>query len=135
MARIRSNIQLYIIGTMILLAGLFSCHRKHVFDVDQMMDSKIKFDVQQLDKDGLTGPEDGKRSISYEFCIPDTRIYREKVKKIDPTLIFTKSMGRSMCDRTQVLCMGNTHQPNAVKVLRKLSSLSYVEKITETYFE
>jgi len=115
---------------------LFSaCSKKRAFNVDNIMESKIKFDLTQLDKDGLSGPDDGKRSISYEFCIPDNKINRDKVKKIDISIQFTKAMGRSMCGKNQILCMGNTHQPNSVKVLERLSKLTYIEKITETYFE
>ncbi|KXK17023.1 MAG: hypothetical protein IT216_01705 [Saprospiraceae bacterium] len=117
---------------ILLLAG---CRDRKSFSIDNMINSKIKFDVSQLDKDGLAGSEDGKYSITYEFCIPDTRLYRDKVKKIDSTIVFTKSPGRSMCDKNQILCLGNTHQPHAVKVLNKLAGLSFVEKISETYFE
>ena len=33
---------------------------------------KITFDMSRLDKDGLYGPPNGKRALSYEFCIPKT---------------------------------------------------------------
>ncbi len=111
------------------------CTKKKAFSVDNMMESKIKFDISQLDKNGLTGPEDGKRSIAYEFCIPDNKINRDKVKKIDRTVQFTRAMGRSLCSKNQVLCLGHTHQPNAQKVLLKLAELNYVEKIIETFYE
>ncbi|MCO6460605.1 MAG: hypothetical protein J5I59_04320 [Saprospiraceae bacterium] len=128
------NLRFYTL-LLIIMAIYAACNSHKTFTVDEMMDSKIKFDLNQLDKDGLAGEEDGKHSISYEFCIPDNKMSRDKVKKIDTTIIFTKSMGRSMCDRNQILCLGNTHQPHAVKVLRKLAELKFVEKITETYFE
>ena len=125
-----------IVVSILVFSMLFSaCSKKRAFNVDNIMESKIKFDLTQLDKDGLSGPDDGKRSISYEFCIPDNKINRDKVKKIDKSIQFTKAMGRSMCGKNQILCLGNTHQPNAVKVLERLSKLTYIEKITETYFE
>jgi len=125
-----------IVVSILVFSMLFSaCSKKRAFNVDNIMESKIKFDLSQLDKDGLSGPDDGKRSISYEFCIPDNKINRDKVKKIDISIQFTKAMGRSMCGKNQILCMGNTHQPNSVKVLERLSKLTYIEKITETYFE
>jgi len=125
-----------IVVSILVFSMLFSaCSKKRAFNVDNIMESKIKFDLTQLDKDGLSGPDDGKRSISYEFCIPDNKINRDKVKKIDISIQFTKAMGRSMCGKNQILCMGNTHQPNSVKVLERLSKLTYIEKITETYFE
>ena len=123
------------IPILVSLVLLSACSKKRAFNVDNIMESKIKFDLTQLDKDGLSGPDDGKRSISYEFCIPDNKINRDKVKKIDISIQFTKAMGRSMCGKNQILCMGNTHQPNSVKVLERLSKLTYIEKITETYFE
>ncbi len=123
---------LFCILLSVLLSG---CHDRKPYSVENMINSKIKFDVGQLDKEGLAGGEDGKYSITYEFCIPDTKTYRGKVKKIDNTVVFTNSPGRSMCGKNQILCMGNTHQPNAVKVLNKLSALSFVEKINETFFE
>jgi len=133
--RNKSNKFALILFALLPLLLFSSCNRKKAFTVDNMMESKIKFDLDQLDSDGLTGADDGKRSISYEFCIPDNKLNRDKVKKIDKTIQFTKAMGRSMCGKNQILCMGHTHQPNAVKVLSRLAELNYVEKITETYFE
>ncbi|MBK6373232.1 MAG: hypothetical protein IPO45_09020 [Saprospiraceae bacterium] len=124
-----------VVSILVFLMLFSACSKKRAFNVDNIMESKIKFDLTQLDKDGLSGPDDGKRSISYEFCIPDNKINRDKVKKIDISIQFTKAMGRSMCGKNQILCMGNTHQPNSVKVLERLSKLTYIEKITETYFE
>ncbi|MBK9397333.1 MAG: hypothetical protein IPN55_08910 [Saprospiraceae bacterium] len=124
-----------VVSILVFLMLFAACSKKRAFNVDNIMESKIKFDLTQLDKDGLSGPDDGKRSISYEFCIPDNKINRDKVKKIDISIQFTKAMGRSMCGKNQILCLGNTHQPNAVKVLERLSKLTYIEKITETYFE
>ncbi len=124
-----------VVSILVFLMLFSACSKKRAFNVDNIMESKIKFDLSQLDKDGLSGPDDGKRSISYEFCIPDNKINRDKVKKIDISIQFTKAMGRSMCGKNQILCLGNTHQPNSVKVLERLSKLTYIEKITETYFE
>ena len=124
-----------VVSILVFLMLFSACSKKRAFNVDNIMESKIKFDLTQLDKDGLSGPDDGKRSISYEFCIPDNKINRDKVKKIDISIQFTKAMGRSMCGKNQILCLGNTHQPNSVKVLERLSKLTYIEKITETYFE
>jgi len=124
-----------VVSILVFLMLFSACSKKRAFNVDNIMESKIKFDLTQLDKDGLSGPDDGKRSISYEFCIPDNKINRDKVKKIDKSIQFTKAMGRSMCGKNQILCLGNTHQPNSVKVLERLSKLTYIEKITETYFE
>lgn len=124
-----------LIFPVVALCLLPSCYTNKPYSLKDLQESKIKFDLYQLDKDGLAGPEDGKRSITYEFCIPDMMHAREKVMKIDTSIIFTHSPGRSMCTGTQVLCMGNTHQPKAKKKLIRLSKLDFVEKISETYFE
>jgi hypothetical protein len=59
---------LYILS--ICFIGMFyACNTQKKYSIDSMMSSKIKFDLNQLDKDGLAGTEDGKHSISYEFCI------------------------------------------------------------------
>ena len=39
-------------------------------DVTMRTQQKITFDVTSLDQDGLYGPPNGKRALSYEFCIP-----------------------------------------------------------------
>lgn len=51
---------------------------------------KVAFDLSRLDADGLEGPADGKRSLSYEFCIPAHVNTARQVMYIDPTAIVYK---------------------------------------------
>jgi len=91
---------------------------------------KIGFDLDQLDELGLYGPEDGKRSRSYEFCVPNDLAAIATVQSIDPTLmLYPQSPGRIGCDETQVLAIGETHQPNYREVLINLASLDTIARI------
>lgn len=93
---------------------------------------KIRFDLDQLDESGLYGPENGKRSLAYEFCIPYIMEEIEAVQDIDPTVIvYLHSPGRVGCDDVEVLAIGHTHQPNYRDVLRSLADLDSVERIEQ----
>jgi len=97
---------------------------------------KVTFDVRQLDKDGLYGPPNGKRALSYEFCIPNTEGHKAEVKRIDSTIrFFTRSPGRIRCDKSECLCIGTTYQKDFKRVLQSLASLEYVKVINECFFE
>jgi len=97
---------------------------------------KVAFDLDRLDEDGLVGPPDGKRALSYEFCIPPSEECKELVSSIDPTVEFMcGSPGRIGCYPDECLCIGSTHQENYRDVLRKIAELPYVEKIDEAVFE
>jgi len=94
---------------------------------------KVTFDVAALDVEGLTGPPGGKRSIAYEFCIPEAR--EGEVKAIDPTVNTQKAPDRSGCGAGQLLAIGTTHQPNHKKILARLAALDYVTRISECFYE
>jgi len=97
---------------------------------------KVTFDISGLTKDGLRGPPDGRRAVSYEFCIPNTDVAKAKVKAIDPTVKFMAgSRGRIGCTRDQCLCIGSTHQKDFKSVLRALAELPFIERIDECFFE
>ena len=98
--------------------------------------SKIRFDLDRLDADGLQGPPDGLRALHYEYCIPDQADAMHKVIAIDPRLqIQRNSPGRIGCDEGELLCLGDTHQPNYRTVLQRLAALSIVREIRKTHFE
>jgi len=98
--------------------------------------AKVTFDLDRLDDDGLFGPPDGRRAVSYEFCIPPSEECKELVSSIDPTVeIMCGSPGRIGCFPDECLCVGSTHQENFREVLRTIAELPYVEKIDETFFE
>ena len=99
-------------------------------------DSKICFDLNRLDDQGLQGPRDGLRALHYEYCIPDRPEAVRAVSAIDPTLEIRRgSPGRIGCGSEEVLCLGHTHQPNYGTVLRQLAELPMVREICEAFFE
>lgn len=97
---------------------------------------KIQFDLDQLDEQGLYGPEDGKRSLSYEFCVPYNQASIATVQAIDPTLIlYLQSPGRVGCGQGEMLAIGHTHQPNYRQVLTNLANLDAIERIEQFWGE
>lgn len=96
----------------------------------------IDFDLGRLNDSGLHGPQDGLRSMDYEFCIPASLTYQEAVAGIDPSARFMgHSRGRIGCGPAQVLVLGNTHQPGYREVLETLAALPYVDRISQAFFE
>lgn len=98
--------------------------------------SKMAFDLNRLDADGLYGPAGGKRSLSYEFCIPADVDAVQEVISIDSTaIVYKESPGRLQCGNGQYLVVGDTHQSNYLLTLNRLVGLEYVKRITEAHFE
>ena len=96
---------------------------------------KIELDLTKLDANGLRGPVDGKVSVAYEFCIPNTAKYKAQVKAIDPGVrLMPGSRGRIGAGKDQCLCVGETGA-NYRTVLNRLAALSYVKRIVECHFE
>ncbi len=97
---------------------------------------KINFDLSQLDNEGLYGPDDGKQSLSYEFCIPANADNITQVLSIDPTaIVYRQSPGRMQCTQDHYLVVGNTHQDNYRATLEALAQLEYITQISQTFFE
>lgn len=97
---------------------------------------KITFNLTSLDDEGLYGAANGKRALSYEFCIPDKEGDISKVKHIDPTLqCMSESTGRIGCGTYENLCIGSTHQKKFKEVLRDLVVLPYITRIDQSFFE
>ena len=98
--------------------------------------SKISFNLGQLNNEGLYGPPGGLRALDYEFCFPADPDFEAQVKAIDPTIvIFPGSKGRVGCTQREKLCIGNTHQSEFKAVLLRLASLPYVQQIKQCFFE
>lgn len=97
---------------------------------------KVRFQFDQLDREGLTGPPGGKVALNYEFCIPaDTKSWR-MVQRIDTTARqYEGSRGRIGCQKGQLLVIGSTHQPNYKRVLYQLAQLPFVERMEPTFWE
>jgi heat shock protein HslJ len=99
-------------------------------------DSKIRFDLDRLDADGLQGPPDGLRALHYEYCIPHRPEAIREVTAIDPSLQIQRgSPGRIGCGTHELLCLGHTHQPGFRAVLEQLAALPMVREIREAFFE
>lgn len=96
----------------------------------------IRFDTSRLNPQGLMGPADGLRAVSYEFCIPADEQLMELVTSIDGTIaIQRQSPGRIGCGEGEYLAIGHTHQPDFESVLDRLSRLPFVDRIEESRFE
>jgi hypothetical protein len=125
--------------TLLAIASVTGCRRQ---DSDPPAGerpedaAKIELDLAELNDEGLKGPPDGLRAVSYEFCIPNRPEYEAEVRRIDPQIAITPgARGRIGCRPDQVLCIGNTHQPEFRRVLFRLAALPYVERIVEAHFE
>lgn len=98
--------------------------------------AEIGLDLGRLDGDGLHGPPDGRRSLDYEYCVPDTPAARAEVANIDASARFLPgSPGRIGCGRDEILVLGNTHQPGFREVINALADLPSVERIIEAHFD
>ncbi len=113
-----------------------ACHRRVQSPENPYVWERIHLDFSQLDADGLSGPPDGKVAVNYEFCIPAAEKNWQAVQKIDRTARRQgQSKGRIGCRDDQWLVIGSTHQPRYQRVLYELGSLSYVERIEQTFWE
>jgi hypothetical protein len=123
----------------LLIISIFiaSCHSNHQVLTEGPHLKKITFDLNQLDENGLSGPEGGKVAVSYEFCIPNTAQHIKEVSGIDQTLNMQYgSPGRIGCLRgREVLCVGHTNQKDYKQVLYQLAALPYIQQIRQTFFE
>jgi hypothetical protein len=89
-----------------------------------------------LNADGLYGPQNGLRSLDYEFCIPAGTRYAEEVRVIAPEVrCATGSRGRIGCTAGQALCLGSTSGTGWKVVLERLAALAYVDRIVKNDWE
>ena len=96
----------------------------------------VRFDLEPLNGEGLLGPEDGLKALSYEFCIPAGEAHVREVEAIDSTIEIQRSApGRIGCGEAESLAIGHTHQPDFRQVLVRLSRLPYVDRIEQAHFE
>jgi len=51
-----------------------------------LVSEKIRLDLSALNEDGVYGPPDGLRAVSYEFCIPARQELVAEVRAIDRTI-------------------------------------------------
>jgi len=114
--------------------GLQSCS---IVDANHIANTKkIEFDVTKLNQQGLYGPADGLRSLSYEFCIPAEERFVSTILNIDPEIkIYRQSPGRIGCTQAEYLCMGDTYNKPYQKNFNDLANLSFIKRIIQSVFE
>ena len=114
---------------VILFSSAFQCPKK----TDKVNQAKIKFDYAAIDDSGL---RNGEVAVDYEFCIPADQQILDQVMKIDQGIrVMKSSRGRIGCTDQQWLCINSTHSAGWKKKLFAIASLSYVERIEETFYE
>ncbi|MGK7939628.1 MAG: hypothetical protein AB4062_05650 [Crocosphaera sp.] len=102
---------------------------------DTILD-KINFDISLISRDGLIGPPDGLRSVSYEFCIPAINEAVKTIQTIDTQIdIYRQSPGRIGCRKNQYLCIAHTHNKQWKDILFSIAGLDYVEEIGRFFGE
>jgi hypothetical protein len=135
----RSHFRLRIgdVGIVVLMPVIFiTCAGSHRTELNPEAATKIRFDLSQLNEDGLAGPPDGRRALHYEFCIPAREELAAEVRRIDTTVqIVIYSPGRIGCTENEFLCMGHTHRRDFSEALAKLALLDYIPHIEQSFFE
>lgn len=110
-------------------SSAFQCPKK----TDKVNHAKIKFDYSAIDDSGL---RNGEVAVDYEFCIPADQEILDQVMNLDQGVrVMKSSKGRIGCTRQQWLCINSTHDVGWKKKLLAIASLSYVERIAETFYE
>jgi hypothetical protein len=124
---------------LVLSPGLLACKQYSRSTtqaaVSNLVLKKINFDLSQISSDGLIGPPDGLRSLSYEFCIPATEQHLNEVRSINPAIQISRSPGRIRCTKDQYLCIGETHTPQWRETLMAIAKLDYVQRIDQFFGE
>lgn len=99
-------------------------------------ESKIDFDVNALNEDGLMGNRGGLVSVDYQFCFVKGGENEQTIRDLDPSIeINLNPAGVSRCRSEEALAQGNTQQANHKQILFSLSNLNYVQKIKRVWFE
>lgn len=99
--------------------------------------TKITIKLDDFNYEGYRkSPDGGTHTINYEFCIPANDSIFSYVSSIDKTLgLYKTSKGRSGCSDKEWLCIGSSLQPGFKNTIIKLAGLSYIRKISETFWE
>lgn len=97
---------------------------------------KMTFDISRISAEGLVGPPDGLRSVSYEFCIPASEKLRASVRAINTTIQhYANVRGRVGCKSNHYSGIGDSHNPRWREILLAIARLKYVQRIDESLVE
>ena len=91
--------------------------------------------LNELNEEGLFGPPDGLRAMSYEFCIPNKPQYISEIKTIDPAVQIQHAPGRVGCNDSELLCTGHTANKDYLLILATLADKQYIKVIKESWLE
>jgi hypothetical protein len=112
---------------ILLIADSCSSIPKAATISDEIALEKINFSINEIDKDGLIGPPDGKRLVAYKFVMPIDLKKRRQVHRIDRSVKFFHKPSDEQYD-----CIG---EGATREVLLKLASLPYIKRIDPFYGE
>ena len=115
----------------LLTAGLVACAT-----LPASPSAKIRFPLDSIRADGLSGPADGLVSIDYEFCVPADSLVLAEIKRLDPSVkVSLVARGRIGRRDGQALCIGNTHQKDWRVILERLAARPDITEIRRCFFE
>ena len=122
---------------MVVVSCSSSLQASSIVEPDFIVNTdKIEFDITKLNQQGLYGPADGLRSLSYEFCIPAEEHFVSTILIIDPEIkIYPQSPGRIACTQAEYLCMGDTYNKHYQEIFNDLADLSFIKRIIQSVFE
>lgn len=124
---------------MLLVVLLLSCSSAKKRTTDNMNENcntnKIKFKLTLFDKNGLTGDENNKVALDYEFCVPNKLEILNTIKEIDSSIKPLNGKGRTKCAENHIIMIGNSYNKDIKKILCNLSQLECITEIKQVYWE
>lgn len=117
----------------------FSCNSAKNEGINTIQENcntnKIKFKLAIFDKNGLTGDENNKVALDYEFCVPNKPEILKTINEIDSSIKPIKGKGRTKCNNDAILLIGNSYNKDIKKILCNLSQLECITEIKQVYWE
>jgi hypothetical protein len=136
-------ISIFCLGLFISLT--WSCKTKAILETEPAVEpmpmvqgnmSKIDFDVNALNDEGLIGDRSGLVIVNYQFCFVKGVENEKAIRDLDPSISINQTPASgARCRSEEALAQGNTHQANHKQILFSLSNLHYVNKIKRVWFE
>lgn len=124
---------------MFLVVVLLSCGSAKKGTTDNKNENcntnKIKFKLAIFDKNGLTGDENNKVALDYEFCVPNKPEILNTINEIDSSIKPLHGKGRTKCAENHIVMIGNSYNKDIKKILCNLSQLECITEIKQVYWE